>query len=70
MARRGPFARHQNVYLRRYRVYIRPILRARYITTRRLRGGTFYTGRPTYARDIIVVVVVVAVAYHFQGELV
>lgn len=69
MARRGSFARHQNVYLRRYRVYIRPILRARYITTRRLRGGTFYIGWLTYACDIIVIVVVV-VAYHFQGELV
>lgn len=45
MARREPFARHRNVYLRRYRVYIRSTLHAHYITVRRSRGAVKPGGR-------------------------
>lgn len=45
MARREPFARHQNVYLYHYHVYIRSTLRVHYITARRSRGCVKPGGR-------------------------
>lgn len=63
-----PFARHQNVYLRRYRVYIRSTVRVHYITARCSQGAPLNRVADGISRPYHPAAP--AGAYRFQGGLV